>query len=52
MKARIEKILEKQARWQKSRKTYTWGEKIRQVERVRETLGSYGYRSEKSLSLR
>ena len=31
----IEKLLERQTRWQKSRKTRSWPEKIRMAERVR-----------------
>lgn len=31
----IQKLLEKQARWQKSRKKLSWAEKVRMAERVR-----------------
>ncbi len=31
----IKRLLERQARWQKSRKTLSWPEKIRMAERVR-----------------
>ena len=34
----IQKLLEKQALWQKSRKALTWPEKIRMAERVRESI--------------
>lgn len=45
MKANIEEMLEKQATWQKLRKTSSWGDKIRQAEIARKSLGSYGYRA-------
>lgn len=31
----IQKLLEKQARWQKNRKKLSWAEKVRMAERVR-----------------
>jgi hypothetical protein len=34
----IERMLERQAEWQKSRQSLTWPEKIRLAERVRDTI--------------
>lgn len=34
----IRELLERQARWQKTRKALTWPEKIRMAERVRESI--------------
>jgi hypothetical protein len=34
----LEHMLERQAQWQKSRKSLTWPEKIRMAERVRESV--------------
>lgn len=34
----VEQMLERQARWQKSRQALTWAEKIRMAERVRESV--------------
>ena len=34
----IRKMLERQGRWQKSRRVLTWPEKIRMAERVRESI--------------
>lgn len=44
MKANLKELLLNQAEWQKSRKTDSWGDKIRQAEKARESLGSYGHR--------
>ena len=33
----IQKLLERQARWQKTRRALSWPEKIRMAERVRES---------------
>lgn len=33
-----ERLLERQARWQRERKSLSWSEKIRMAERVRETI--------------
>ena len=44
MKVSVKELLVNQAEWQKSRKTVSWGDKIRQSQRARETLGSYSYR--------
>lgn len=34
----VAQMLERQARWQKSRQALTWAEKIRMAERVRESV--------------
>jgi len=34
----IQRMLERQAQWQKSRQLLTWPEKIRMAERVRESV--------------
>jgi len=34
----IERMLERQAEWQRGRKALSWPEKIRMAERVRETI--------------
>jgi hypothetical protein len=34
----IERMLERQAEWQKSRQSLTWPEKLRLAERVRESI--------------
>lgn len=34
---RIQELLERQSRWQKSRQALSWAEKIRMAERVRES---------------
>jgi len=34
----IQELLERQARWQKTRKNLTWPEKIRMAERVRASI--------------
>ena len=34
----LERMLERQAQWQKSRRSLTWAEKIRMAERVRESV--------------
>jgi hypothetical protein len=34
----VERMLERQAQWQKSRQSLTWPEKIRMAERVRESV--------------
>ena len=56
MKFKAKELLLNQAEWQQTRKTASWGDKIRQAERARETLGSYCYRengtSKRLLSLR
>ena len=39
-----EQILNRQARWQKSRQSLTWAEKIRMAERVRESVRHWGPR--------
>jgi hypothetical protein len=33
----IQQLLERQARWQKTRRTLSWPEKIRMAERIRES---------------
>ena len=33
-----QRLLERQARWQKSRKDLSWSEKVRMAERVRATI--------------
>lgn len=45
MKANVKDILVKQADWQKSRKADSWGDKIRQAESARDSLGRYAYRA-------
>ncbi len=45
MKANVKDILIKQADWQQSRKAASWGDKIRQAESARDSLGSYAYRA-------
>ena len=45
MKTNVREILVNQAEWQKSRKAVSWGDKIRQVERARDSLGDYGYKT-------
>lgn len=35
----IEQLLERQARWQKSRKALSWPEKIRMAEQIRASVG-------------
>lgn len=45
MRADVKKLLVNQSAWQRSRKSASWGDKIREVERVRESLGSYKYRA-------
>ena len=37
----IRQLLERQARWQKSRKDLTWEEKVEMLERVREDYASW-----------
>ncbi len=44
MKTHVKEILVKQAKWQKLRKAASWGDKIRQAEIARDSLGGYGYR--------
>lgn len=34
----LQRVLERQAQWQKSRQSLTWPEKIRMAERVRESV--------------
>jgi hypothetical protein len=34
----IQQLLERQARWQKARRTLSWPEKIRMAERIRESV--------------
>jgi hypothetical protein len=34
----IQRLLEKQARWQKARRALSWPEKIRMAERIRESV--------------
>ena len=37
----MEKWLEKQARWQQSRRALSWPEKIRLAEKIRESIGRW-----------
>lgn len=34
----VRELLERQARWQKSRRSLSWAEKIRMVEAIRESI--------------
>jgi hypothetical protein len=45
MKINIKDVFNKQAEWQKSRKAESWGDKIRQSEKARDSLGTFGYRA-------
>lgn len=42
----IEQLLERQARWQKSRSSLSWAEKIRMAERVRESAARWRLKAE------
>jgi hypothetical protein len=44
----LERMLERQAQWQKSRRSLTWAEKIRMAERVRESVGQIRARARPS----
>jgi len=48
MKIDVKPLLEKQGKWQKSRKAVSWGDKIRQSEAARDSLGSFAYSVAKS----
>jgi hypothetical protein len=37
----VQALLERQAAWQKNRKTLTWPEKIRMVEQIRESVAQW-----------
>ncbi len=43
MQTDVKELLVNQAKWQSARKAVSWGDKIRQVERARESLGAYKY---------
>ncbi len=45
MKIDVKLLLDKQSAWQKSRKADSWGDKIRQSEAARDSLGTFGYKS-------
>ncbi len=47
MKVEVKQLLVKQSEWQKSRKAHSWGDKIRQSEAARDSLGSFGYSAAK-----
>jgi hypothetical protein len=44
----IEQLLERQARWQKSRQALTWPEKIRLAEQVRDSVARWRSTASKS----
>ncbi len=44
MKVNVKAILTTQAEWQKSRKTASWGDKIRQSEAARNALSTFSYK--------
>ena len=44
MQIDVKELLVNQSTWQKSRKSASWGDKIREVERVRESLGGFSYK--------
>ena len=44
MQIDVKELLVNQFRWQRSRKSASWGDKIREVERVRDSLGSFSYK--------
>lgn len=46
----IEQLLERQARWQKSRKSLSWPEKIRMAEAIRESVLALGGTSPRRVS--
>ena len=46
MQTDVKELLVNQSKWQRSRKSAPWGDKIREVERVRESLGAYKYRAD------
>ncbi len=48
MQTDVKELLVNQSTWQRSRKSASWGDKIREVERVRESLGSYKYRCDQA----
>ncbi len=48
MKIDVKQLLDKQAAWQKSRSSESWGDKIRQSVAARDSLGSFGYRVTRS----
>ena len=38
----VEKLLRRQAEWQKSRRSLSWPEKIRMAEQARDTIEAFG----------
>jgi len=50
MKIDVKLLFDKQATWQKSRKADAWGDKIRQSEAARDSLGSFGYSTAKYIN--
>ena len=48
METDVKELLVNQSKWQRSRKSAPWGDKIREVERVRESLGAYRYRADQA----
>jgi len=48
MNEEIERWLEKQARWQQSRRALPWPEKIRLAEKIRESIGRWSQSANKN----
>ena len=44
MQTDVKELLVNQSRWQKARKSASWGDKIREVERARDSLGGFPYK--------